>query len=301
MLTERGTLNLSQIHAFILWLRLPLLSCVLLSGCQSPPHRAPVDQLEQPPSIRLQHHTVSRGDTLYSIAWRCGMDYRQLADLNGITSPYVIRVGQKLRTTNGETAVTALTPVGSPATQVIAVPDSSAGVTVVGDNSAGHSVTSVTESARERQPGFAQTESVKPEVEPVVKPAKQAAVAGGKAWRWPAAGKVLVQFSGNDPLRKGIDIDGRLGESVSAAAAGNVVYAGSGLAGYGELIIIKHDDEFLSAYAHNSRLLIREGELVKAGQKIAEIGSSGTDRNMLHFEIRRAGKPVDPLQYLPRR
>jgi len=120
-------------------------------------------------------------------------------------------------------------------------------------------------------------------------------------WSWPANGAVIGLFSSNNSLNKGIDIAGELGQPVFAASDGAVVYAGSGLRGYGELVIIKHNDTYVSAYGHNRRLLVREGQQVKAGQTIAEMGSTGTDRVKLHFEIRRQGKPVDPQQYLPKR
>ena len=118
---------------------------------------------------------------------------------------------------------------------------------------------------------------------------------------WPTNGRLITLYSANDPLRKGIDLEGKQGDPVKAAGAGSVVYAGSGLAGYGQLVIVKHDEQFLSAYAHNNKLLVAEGDAVKKGQVIAEVGSSGTDKNKLHFEIRKSGKPVDPLLYLPRR
>lgn len=119
-------------------------------------------------------------------------------------------------------------------------------------------------------------------------------------WVWPAQGKLVRRFSQDDAGKKGIAISGRTRQSIVASAAGKVVYRGSGLLRYGKLIIIKHNGTYLSAYAHNSRLLVKEGEIVKAGQKIAEMGHTGTDRTMLHFEIRRNGKPVDPLRYLPK-
>ena len=122
-----------------------------------------------------------------------------------------------------------------------------------------------------------------------------------QGWAWPANGMLIGKFSSNGSLNKGIDIAGELGQPVLAAADGAVVYAGSGLRGYGELVIIKHSDAYVSAYGHNRRLLVREGQQVKVGQHIAEMGSTGADRVKLHFEIRRQGKPVDPLQYLPRR
>ncbi len=120
-------------------------------------------------------------------------------------------------------------------------------------------------------------------------------------WAWPASGSLIGRFASNGSLNKGIDIAGQLGQPVLAASGGTVVYAGSGLRGYGELVIIKHNETYVSAYGHNRRLLVREGQQVKVGQSIAEMGSTGTDRVKLHFEIRRQGKPVDPLQYLPRR
>jgi lipoprotein NlpD len=120
-------------------------------------------------------------------------------------------------------------------------------------------------------------------------------------WAWPAEGAVIGRYSSNSSLNKGIDIAGDLGQPVLAASDGTVVYAGSGLRGYGELLIIKHSDTYVSAYGHNRRLLVREGQKVKAGQVIAEMGSTGTDRVKLHFEIRRNGKPVNPLSYLPAR
>ena len=126
-------------------------------------------------------------------------------------------------------------------------------------------------------------------------------VANSVGWRWPVSGKVIKTFSYAGSGKKGIDIAGTPGQRVAAASAGRVVYSGSGLIGYGQLIIIKHNQTFLSAYAHNRKLLVKEGEFVKSGQKIAELGETGTDRPKLHFEIRRHGEPVDPLIYLPKR
>jgi lipoprotein NlpD len=128
-----------------------------------------------------------------------------------------------------------------------------------------------------------------------------AVVSSAPAWRWPAQGQVIDRFVGGDQTRQGINIAGASGQNVAAAADGVVVYSGAGLVGYGELIIIKHSDEWLSAYAHNRRRLVGEGSRVKAGDVIAEMGRTGASRDMLHFEIRRNGKPVDPLGQLPRR
>ena len=121
------------------------------------------------------------------------------------------------------------------------------------------------------------------------------------AWRWPADGAVVESFAGGDPTRQGVDIAGKGGQPVRAAGDGVVVYSGSGLVGYGELVIVKHNEQWLSAYGHNRARQVNEGQVVKAGQQIAEMGRSGAARDMLHFEIRYNGKPVDPQQYLPRR
>ncbi|HEY4582987.1 MAG TPA: peptidoglycan DD-metalloendopeptidase family protein [Lysobacter sp.] len=132
-------------------------------------------------------------------------------------------------------------------------------------------------------------------------PVAAAPPASGFAWRWPADGTIVGRFVAGEPTKQGVDIAGREGAPVRAAADGTVVYSGAGLVGYGELVIIKHSDQWLSAYGHNRKRLVNEGQLVKAGQTIAEMGHSGAPRDMLHFEIRYTGKPVDPLLYLPPR
>ncbi|MFS1524315.1 peptidoglycan DD-metalloendopeptidase family protein [Microbulbifer sp. 2304DJ12-6] len=245
---------------------------LLLSLFSCSTHRAPSSALKQPPDIRLNYHTVSQGDTLYSIAWRYGKDFRQLAALNGITSPYYIYPGQRLKL-RGKAPVSTASGARekankTPSSKVAAKKTVSAS-----------SKKSLTRSTKRHSGQTRRTGSIR--------------------WRWPARGKVISQFRSGDSLRKGVDIAGEKGESVLAAADGTVIYAGSALRGYGKLLIVKHSDEYLSAYAHNHRLLVREGSNVKAGQRIAELGSSGTDRNKLHFEIRRNGQPVDPLAYLP--
>jgi lipoprotein NlpD len=272
-----------------------LLLLLFLGACKSSSHLAPIEQLDQPPDIKLNYHTVSRNDTLYSIAWRYGVDYRELANINNIRSPYTIRVGQKINLANS-----ASSPVRSPISAsssgvaVVAAPDTAGAVTEV------TTVSEVSSSAPSASPlANAPPEPMKHGVEPVVKQNPSVANAAAGSWLWPTNGRMASRYSPADPLSKGIDLDGKLGDSVVAARSGDVVYAGSGLAGYGQLIIIKHDEQFLSAYGHNSQLLVKEGDAVKAGQKIAEVGSSGADKNQLHFEIRRDGKPVDPLQYLP--
>ena len=132
-------------------------------------------------------------------------------------------------------------------------------------------------------------------------PYKAKSYPSGKVrWHWPTKGRILSTFSHNDAGRKGVDIGGRIGQAVRAAADGKVVYSGNGLRGYGNLIIVKHNEEYFSAYAHNNKNLVKENQIVKANQKIADMGNSGTNQVMLHFEIRRDGKPVNPLSYLPK-
>ncbi len=259
-----------------------LIACALLSACGSSQQQAPVYERSQPPTNRIGHHTVSSGETMFSISWRYGLDYRTLAGYNGIKSPYTIYPGQKLRLSpSASSAVTA------PAHQYRLAPQIQAQT---------QAQTQTQVQTQSRPPPRSQLTTKTYNI-------KQGKIQGGTSvsWRWPSRGKIVNSFSSAKGLNKGIDIAGRLGEPVIAAAPGVVVYAGSGIRGYGNLLIIKHDERFLSAYAYNQKLLVKEAEQIKAGQKIAEIGSSGTDRAMLHFEIRRDGTPVDPLGYLPKR
>ncbi|MFA0810666.1 peptidoglycan DD-metalloendopeptidase family protein [Microbulbifer epialgicus] len=243
---------------------------LLLASCSS--HRAPTSSLKQPPGIRLNYHTVSKGDTLYSIAWRYGKDFRQLAALNGIRSPYQIYPGQRLK-------LAGTVPVSAPSSSRSITKKTVSKPAVAQKPSSAASKKSLTQKSRRQT--------------------TQTRRSGSIRWRWPVRGPLLSRFRSGDPLRKGVDIAGEKGESVLAAADGTVIYAGSALRGYGKLLIVKHSEIYLSAYAHNHKLLVKEGSKVKAGQRIAELGSSGTDRNMLHFEIRKNGQPVNPLAYLP--
>ena len=235
------------------------------------------------PTVTSGQYVVKPGDTLYSIAFRYGWDYKELAARNGIPAPYTIRPGQPIRFNSGT----------SGSTTVVSSPSSSSKTTVIRRPVAGTSTSPADNSTRPATPPPTTTAPVVTQV-----PAAERSVGG---WTWPANGVLIGKFASNGSLNKGIDIAGDLGQPVFAASGGSVVYAGSGLRGYGELIIIKHNDTYVSAYGHNRRLLVREGQQVKAGQTIAEMGSTGTDRVKLHFEIRRQGKPVDPLQFLPRR
>lgn len=210
-------------------------------------------------------HVVQRGETVYRIATQNGITPLDLALWNNVPPPYTIYPGQRLRLYPRDATASSTPP---------------------------RSTTPA--------PG-------RPVTRPTAPPASTAVAAAPAAisriaWQWPVSGgQIISTYLANDTTRQGIDISGNGGEAVRAAADGTVVYSGSGLVGYGELIIIKHDDQWLSAYGHNRRRLVNEGALVKAGQQIGELGSSGAPRNMLHFEIRQNGKPVDPQVYLPRR
>lgn len=234
-------------------LGLALLLSVLLAGCAGLP---PIYS----PGAGSGKYLVRKGDTLYSIAFRYGLDYKSLARLNGIRAPYTIYADQVLRL-RGSAKRT--------------------------EKDSGPSVAKA-------PPGPASTYK-KPPVSTTKFPASVS------EWRWPLDGKVISQFSLTNPVNKGIDIAGKSGDRVLAAADGVVVYAGGNLRGYGKLVIIKHSDNFLSAYGNNKSMQVKEGQTVKAGKSIARVGASASNTEMLHFEIRRDGKPEDPLKYLPRK
>ena len=274
---------------------------LLLAGCNSAPTGGVkvVDRANtsgRPAPASGGQYIVQRGDTLYSIAFRFGWDWKSLAARNGIAAPYVIVPGQRIRFDS------SAAPVSSGArSTAVARPTPSQPIS-------SQPVVSAQAQAQKPVVPIAKTPPVTPQT--AVKPAISTGPASGavmpvtrsaSGWAWPANGALISRFSSNGSLNKGIDIAGELGQPVLAASDGTVVYAGSGLRGYGELVIIKHSDVFVSAYGHNRKLLVREGQKVKTGQVIAEMGSTGADRVKLHFEIRRQGKPVDPLQYLPSR
>lgn len=210
---------------------------------------------------------VKRGDNLYRIATNNGISTLDLAAWNNIPPPYTIYPGQRLKL----------------------YPDSNAG-RMPPRSTAGTRPSSTPPAAKPQPPAS------RPAPTPTGK-----AVANSIKWSWPVDGNLLSSYRDGDPTRQGIDIAATGGAPVRATADGTVVYSGSGLVGYGELIIIKHSDQWLSAYGHNRNRMVNEGELVKGGQQIAEVGRSGASRDMLHFEIRYNGKPVDPLLYLPKR
>jgi lipoprotein NlpD len=265
-----------------------------------------------------EFYTVKPGDTLYSIALEHGLDYRELAIWNGIDNPGALRLGQQLRVTAPASAVVAA-PLKTPGGSVEAKPLGSApsappvAAALPPAGSAAPSVgTVISEPKGVRLPYSEQAlaqlskpDSAPPaaKVEPA-RPEPRPDSAGDTArgpddldWAWPVRGKVVGTF--NDSTSKGIAIAGRLGQPVLASAPGRVIFSGTGIRGFGKLIVIKHNNTYLSVYAHNSELVVKEGQNVTKGQKIAEMGNTDADQVKLHFEIRRFGKPVDPLKLLP--
>jgi lipoprotein NlpD len=220
-----------------------LFLCVGLVACQSYEALAPVSDVNVRVVRGDKLHRVQPGETLYSIAWRYELDFRTLAKLNKLESPYEIHPGQDIVLSGKPQKIAPVSKIKKP------------------------------------------------------KPKKKAREPKGQVKRWfrPAQGKIVGRFSYKN---KGINIAGRYGESVKSAARGKVVYAGNGIPGYGYLVIIKHNDLYLTAYGYNSQLLVKEGQWVRSGQQIAKMGSTQSGQIMLHFEVRKAGKPVNPLQYV---
>ena len=256
---------------------------LLLAGCAGDKRLAPVFRVDPIADTRPEAHNVRKGDTLYAIAWEHDLDYRTLATWNRLEPPFVIYPGQALRLrgptleSSGDSSRAEVTSTALPDSPKV-VPREIEEAEVGGDSTSSlESGSGVRADQSDRADGDTPT----------------------RIWHWPTKGKVIGSFgkSGN----KGIHLSGTYEQPVVAAADGRVVYSGTGLVGYGRLVVLKHDKHFFSAYAHNARILVKEGEIVRGGQRLALMGSSGSDRVKLHFEIRRDGKPVDPLSYLPRR
>lgn len=255
--------------------------CALVAGCGSPQGPAPVvdrtgrSNAPPPPPVTKvtaptprtlteDEYEVKRGDTLYSIALEHGVDYRELAQWNSLDDPAKIRVGQVLRVRpeEGRGAQVSRVNIGTPV-----------------------------ESRPLGAPAPAKPAPA------AAKPTPPAADADALKFIWPAKGKVIAPFE--QTRGKGVDIDGRVGDPIVASARGKVTYVGSGIRGLGKMLIIQHSDEYLTVYAHTSQILVKEQQIVERGQKIAEIGSSDADKPMLHFQIRKHGRPLDPKQFLP--
>lgn len=255
---------------------------------------------------RPEFHTVRKGDTLYSIALDFGQGYRDLARWNALADPSYIQIGQKLRLfPDGDSGAGAESLSG--AEQIPTFSDPKA-YRAIYTEQAYAELTRVLSGETETVVVKSKPATTTAMKRPATKPAStgapettQAAMPDGRmSWEWPAPGKVRYKFA-TGPNKKGVAIEGKPGQAVVSSAPGKVVYSGSGLRGYGNLIIIKHNETYLSVYAHNSQLLVREGQMVAQGQKIAVMGKALGSTTALHFEIRRLGKPIDPLSQLPAR
>jgi len=305
---------------------------LMLAACQTLPPRAPVSERTPPrdqpvakptapaPDASSDLYAVKRGDTLYSIALEHRVDHRELAAMNNLTPTATLRVGQQLRikkaaviaeAANPENGATTSGLGASPPVVGAAIPEAAEPPSVTPAAAPATTLKSQPKAVRmpysdqvlaelkAAEPPRPQPEALPPMVVKIdPKPEAAPPPEGPDAvdWGWPAQGKLITSFS---ETAKGVDISGKAGQPVFATAAGKVVYSGTGLRGYGKLIIIKHNKTYLSAYAHNREILVKEGETVVKGQRIAEMGNSDADQVKLHFEIRKQGKPVDPMRYLP--
>lgn len=300
-----------------MWHRLAWAGMLVLAGCAS---QAPVPVIERgaPPAAksaaaaeasREGFYTVKKGDTLYRIALDHGQDYKDVAAWNNLENAAKIEVGQQLRVAPPESVAVAK-PLAAPERVVVVGDARPAGTNTeaLKREPRGGKVAYSPEAlaqARAMDGAPARADEARPADKPAAASAPVPAALGDDAvdWVWPVAGKVLTQFVEGGPGKesnKGIDLTGRTGEPIQAAAAGKVTYVGS-LRGYGDFLVLRHNATYLSVYAHNSRILVKEGQSVTKGQKIAEVGSSDAEQPKLHFEIRRLGKPVDPLKFLPSR
>lgn len=270
----------------------------VLSACSTTETDAPVVEGWKQTQAASSSYRVQKEDTIYSVAWAFGMDYHTLVELNHLKAPYRLSPGQTLRMSSAPSpsrdtytsspasapVQTATTYPAGPVSTPTSYVDESEPVAVTQPTTTPESTTTATPAAS--------TEETKP----TVKPAQSATPTG--SWVWPTQGAVVRHFSAAAGGSKGLDISGHLGQPVMATAKGKVVYTGASLAGYGNLIIIKHTDAELSAYAFNKVIAVKEGELVQAGQTIARMGKNESGKTLLHFEIRKNGKPVDPAAYL---
>ncbi|AYD64648.1 LysM peptidoglycan-binding domain-containing protein [Achromobacter sp. LC458] len=286
MLNGQSQLTDMTMGASMTRLRRPLfivgaLSLAILAGCASKGTRAPVvDMTAGQPASTAQpggSYVVKPGDTLYKIARANNVDIESVKRWNNLSDPNQISVGQVLKMSGGSSTGAQPAPIASvkPQPRPLDQPETPAATTTTPPPDA------------------------TPAPAPVdVKPAPRAADASVINWAWPASGAIVQTFNASS---KGIDISGALGDPITAAADGLVKYSGNGVRGLGNLIIVEHQNGFITAYAHNRALLVKTGQNVKRGAKIAELGQSDTTSPRLHFEIRRQGTPVDPMQYLPTR
>ncbi|MDK9703928.1 MAG: peptidoglycan DD-metalloendopeptidase family protein [Sulfuritalea sp.] len=279
------------------------------------PQAAAAKAAATPAGSHAAYHTVKKGETLYSIALDNGQDYKDVAAWNSLDNPNRIKVGQQLRVSppdNGAPVAVAkpvsfggpveIKPAPASSAAQTAAPVSANTETLKREPKGGKLAYSDEALAKAQQVESAEKPAeIKPELKPAeAAPAEKSPVAGDDVdWMWPAGGKLLAPFA--ESGGKGVDIAGKAGDPVLAAASGTVSYAGAGLRGYGNLVVLRHNATYLSVYAHNSKILVKEKQTVTKGQKIAEMGSTDAESPRLHFEIRRQGKPADPQKFLPAR
>lgn len=255
-------------------------------------------------------YTVRSGDTLYSIAWRYEIDPTEMARWNNLSSPYIIRPGDRLHTKASDSHKRVAASAWKTNRNTVNVEKGDTLYSLAKENELpAWKLASINGLKKPyviypgQQLRLKGAASGKPPAVPKVNQSGKTWTAADSnrsvSWQWPVKGKVISKFNKNKSDAKGINIAGAIGNSVKAAAPGKVVYSGNGLISYGNLVIIKHSRSYLSAYAHNRKLLVKEGQSVKIGQKIAELGKTGAEKPQLHFEIRKNGKPVNPLLYLP--
>ncbi|NVK23696.1 MAG: peptidoglycan DD-metalloendopeptidase family protein [Gammaproteobacteria bacterium] len=257
----------------------------ILSACTTRNTPAPISNISSLPnyqvrtkgSIASDSYTVKTGETLYSIAWRAGIDFRQLARINNINKPYQIFPGQQL-SLQGQVASASRS-------------QSSNNNNVKSKN---HKKTIANKKSEE----YGKTQQDQKDIKQTKQDPFPSKV---RRWRYPSEGNIIETYSSRENGHNGFDFGGKAGDPIIAAADGKIVYAGSALRGYGNLVIVKHNDDYLSAYAHNRKIKVNEDDWVKAGQLIAEMGDTGSDKVKLHFEIRYRGRAVNPSKYLPKR
>lgn len=285
---------------------------VVLTGCGSTPTPAPVDQVYRGYSIHdyerasltADTYQVQRGETLYSIAFRANMDMREIARLNNLQEPYTIIVGQTLRLRPAAGTSAAATQTTTTANNSATNRTNGIVKPVASSSQNAYGVTTESEKTTPKQPTSTvnQTPIAVPSTPRVVttQPPQRQQASGQIRWQWPTQARVVRRFNSQEPGGRGIEFAGQRGEAIHAAAAGRVVYVGSALRGYGQLIILKHNDDYITAYGHNDEILVREQQWIEAGQHIATMGSSGRDDVRLRFELRFRGDSVNPENYLPR-
>ena len=289
-----------------------LLIAAVVVGCSSKGHRAPIAErgeigkksaaeAAQKKSAREKDwrpevHVVQKGDTLYSIAFNYGFDYHELAELNAIKDPSVISIGQEIRLFPGRPNTASSSAADEADPDEPSIKEQPKLVKYTYSEAALAQIEKVQVASQPRPMKISKAVSTSNPVS--VSDDTDEGEEAELEWSMPTQGKLIAGFS-ESANRKGIDIAGKLGQPVLASAPGKVVYSGSGLRGYGKLVIIKHNKTYLSAYAHNDQVLVKEGQSVARGQKIAAMGKTDADQVKLHFEVRRFGKPVDPAKYLP--